>query len=68
VVTDAAGRAGITVPDADITIDVGGGARGDPTTVTIAYGHELMFVGAFLDLFGSDRTLNFTIVSTMRRE
>lgn len=67
VITQAAGHAGIALPVGDITIDEGA-TRGDPTTVTIAYGHDLLFVGAFLDLFGSDRTLNFTIVSTMRRE
>ena len=63
----AAGRAGITLTDANITI-AEGAARGDPTTVTVQYGHELRWVGVFLQLVGADRTLNINVVSTMRRE
>ena len=67
VVKDAGARAGITITDGDITIDEGA-ARGDPTTVTVAYGHELKWVGWMMGLLGADKTLNFTVASTMRRE
>ena len=67
VVRQAAARAGITVQDADIAINEGA-ARGDPTTVTITHGHELKWVGWMMGLAGADRTLDFTCVSTMRRE
>ena len=45
-----------------------GAARGDPTTVTIDYGYELKWVGWMMGLLGADKTLNFTVASTMRRE
>jgi Flp pilus assembly protein TadG len=67
VVKDAAGRAGLVVADGDITI-AEGAARGDPTTVTVQYGYELQWVGWMMGLIGADRTLNFTVASTMRRE
>ncbi len=67
VIQLAAARAGITVADQAITLNEGA-ARGEPTTVTIAYGHELRWVGWALGLFGADRTINFNVVSTMRRE
>jgi Flp pilus assembly protein TadG len=67
VITLAAARAGLEVADADITV-VEGAGRGDPTTVTIQYGHELRWVGWALGLVGADRTINFNVVSTMRRE
>jgi Flp pilus assembly protein TadG len=67
VVKDAGARAGITITDGDITIDEGA-ARGDPTTVTVEYGHELKWVGWMMGLLGADKTLNFTVASTMRRE
>jgi Flp pilus assembly protein TadG len=67
VITQAAARAGLEVADADITV-VEGAGRGDPTTVTIQYGHELRWVGWALGLVGADRTINFNVVSTMRRE
>jgi Flp pilus assembly protein TadG len=67
VIKQAAARAGLTVNDADITVAEGAG-RGDPTTVTIQYGHELKWVGWALGLVGADRTINFNVVSTMRRE
>lgn len=66
-IKDAAARAGITLTDADITI-AEGAARGEPTTVTVQYGHDLRFVGVFMNLLGADRTLNINVVSTMRRE
>lgn len=67
LVKDAAGRAGLVVTDGDITINEGA-ARGDPTTVTVQYGYELKWVGWMMGLLGGDRTLNFTVASTMRRE
>ena len=67
VITQAAARAGLEVADADISV-VEGAGRGDPTTVTIQYGHELRWVGWALGLVGADRTINFNVVSTMRRE
>ncbi|MDT8342498.1 MAG: TadE/TadG family type IV pilus assembly protein [Longimicrobiales bacterium] len=67
IARDAAARAGITLPDGQITITQGAG-RGDPTTVRIQYGHELRWVGWALSLVGADRTLNLNVVSTMRRE
>jgi len=67
VAKNAAGRTGITLNDSDITIDEGA-ARGDPTTVTVQYGHELKWVGWMMGLLGADKTLNFTVASTMRRE
>jgi Flp pilus assembly protein TadG len=67
VAKDAAGRTGILLADQDITIDAGA-ARGDPTTVTIDYGYELKWVGWMMGLLGAERTLNFTVASTMRRE
>jgi Flp pilus assembly protein TadG len=67
VAKDAAGRTGILLTDQDITIDAGA-ARGDPTTVTIDYGYELKWVGWMMGLLGAERTLNFTVASTMRRE
>ena len=67
VVKQAAARAGVAVADGDIAI-AEGVARGDPTTVTISYGHELRWVGGLLGLVGADRTIDFTIASTMRRE
>lgn len=66
-IKNAAARAGITLTDADITI-AEGAARGEPTTVTVQYGHDLRFVGVFMNLLGADRTLNINVVSTMRRE
>jgi len=66
-IKDAAARAGITLTDADITI-AEGAARGDPTTITVQYGHDLRFVGVFMNLIGADRILNINVVSTMRRE
>ena len=41
---------------------------GYPTTVTIDYGYELKWVGWMMGLLGADKTLNFTVASTMRRE
>ena len=67
VIKQAAARAGLVVTDADITVAEGAG-RGDPTTVTVQYGHELKWVGWALGLVGADRTINFNVVSTMRRE
>jgi Flp pilus assembly protein TadG len=67
VVKLAAARAGLEVADADISVTEGA-TRGDPTTVTIQYGHELRWVGWALGLVGADRTINFNVVSTMRRE
>lgn len=67
LIKQAAARAGITIADEAITLNEGA-ARGEPTTVTIAYGHELKWVGWALGLFGADRTINFNVVSTMRRE
>ncbi len=67
VVKQAAARAGVAVADGDIAI-AEGAARGEPTTVTISYGHTLRWVGGLLGLVGADRTIDFTIASTMRRE
>ena len=67
VVRAAAGRAGVAVQDEQIVIDEGA-TRGEPTTVTINHGQELRWVGWMMGLVGADRTLNFTVVSTMRRE
>lgn len=67
VVKDAAARAGVTVQDAEIDL-VEGAGRGDPTSVTITYAHDLRWVGGLLGLVGAARTLDFTIASTMRRE
>ena len=67
VVIQAAARAGIEVTDGNITI-VEGAARGEPTSVTVQYGHELKWVGWALGLATGDRTINFNVVSTMRRE
>jgi Flp pilus assembly protein TadG len=67
LVQQAAARAGIEIADAAVVV-AEGAARGEPTTVTIQYGHELRWVGWALGLFGADRTINFNVVSTMRRE
>lgn len=67
LIRQAASAAGITVSDADITV-VEGTGRGEPTTVSIQYGHELKWVGWALGLVGAQRTINFNVVSTMRRE
>jgi Flp pilus assembly protein TadG len=67
LVKQAASAAGITVADAAITV-AEGAARGEPTTVTIEYGHELKWVGWALGLVGAQRTINFNVVSSMRRE
>jgi Flp pilus assembly protein TadG len=67
LVQQAANAAGITVPATDIVV-AEGAARGEPTSVTIQYGHELKWVGWALGLVGADRTINFNVVSTMRRE
>jgi Flp pilus assembly protein TadG len=67
LVKQAAARAGIEITDANITLTEGIG-RGDPTTVSIQYGHDLQWVGWALGLVGADRIINFTVVSTMRRE
>lgn len=67
VVRAAAGRAGVAVQDEQIVIDEGA-TRGEPTTVTINHGQELRWVGWMMGLVGADRTLNFRVVSTMRRE
>jgi len=67
VIKQAAARAGIEIADPAITLTQGA-ARGEPTTVSIQYGHELRWVGGLLGLFGADRTINFNVVSTMRRE
>lgn len=67
LIKQAAARAGIEIADPAITITQGA-ARGEPTTVNIQYGHELRWVGWALGLFGADRTINFNVVSTMRRE
>ena len=67
VIQAAAQRAGITLADAAIALNEGA-ARGEPTTVSIQYGYELRWVGWALELVGADRTINFNIVSTMRRE
>jgi Flp pilus assembly protein TadG len=67
VVRAAAGRAGISVQDDQIVIEEGA-ARGDPTTVTINYGHDLKWVGWMMGLAGADRVLDFSVTSTMRRE
>ena len=67
LIRDAAARAGVQITDAAITI-AEGPARGEPTTVSIQYGHELRWVGWALGLFGADRTITFNVVSTMRRE
>jgi Flp pilus assembly protein TadG len=67
VVIQAAARAGIEITNAAITLAEGSG-RGEPTTVTVQYGHELKWVGWALGLVSGDRTINFNVVSTMRRE
>lgn len=66
-VRQAAARAGIVVEDADITI-AEGAARGDPTTVSISHGYTLRWVGWVMGLVGADRTIDFTVSTTMRRE
>jgi len=68
VITAAAARASIPLEDADISLDNFAGARGESTTVSISYGHELKWVGWFMGLVGADRVLNFTVASTMRQE
>jgi len=67
VIKQAAARAGITLTDSNITVNEGA-TRGEPTTVTIQYGHQLQWVGWLLGLVSADRTLDFNIASTMRRE
>lgn len=67
VIKTAAARAGILLQDTDITIDEATG-RGEPTTVTISYAHELKFIGGLFGVLTGDNTLDYTIVSTMRRE
>jgi Flp pilus assembly protein TadG len=67
VAKDALARTGITLNDSDITINAGA-ARGEPTTVTLNYGYELKWVGWMMGLLGADRTLDFSVASTMRRE
>jgi Flp pilus assembly protein TadG len=63
----AATRAGITVTDADITVTEGAG-RGDPSTVTVTYTHELVWVGWMLEPFTDATSITFNVASTMRRE
>jgi Flp pilus assembly protein TadG len=67
VIKTAAARAGIALEDADIAIAEGSG-RGDPTTITISYGYELKFVGGLFGILTGDNSIDYTIVSTMRRE
>lgn len=67
IIRTAAARAGISLSDSDITIAEGAG-RGDPTTITISYQHNLRFVGGLFGVLTGDNTLNFNVVSTMRRE
>ena len=67
VVKQAAGRAGVLVQDTDITITEGA-ARGEPTTVTVSYSHELRWVGWMLRAFTNTTTITFDVASTMRRE
>lgn len=67
VVIAAAGRAGIDLTAGDITVTLGTD-RGDPTTVSISYSHELRYVGWALGLFGSDGDIDMTVESTMRTE
>lgn len=68
VVKAALGRTGIPLADSDIAIDNFDGDRGEPTTVTVTYGHDLKWVGWMMGLAGQDRVLNFTVASTMRQE
>lgn len=67
VVKDAAGRAGFTVTDENITITEGA-SRGDPTTVLVTYDHQLAWVGWLLEPFMDDTTITLNVASTMRRE
>lgn len=69
IVKDAAARARLTVADGDIDIVSQVGSTGDlSTSVSISHGHELKWVGFMMALFGADRTINFTVTSTMRNE
>ena len=67
VIKDEAASAGIELTDANITIDEGIG-RGDPTTITISYEYTLRFVGGLFGILTGDNSIDYTIVSTMRRE
>jgi len=68
VVKAALGRTGIALDDSDIAIDNFDGDRGEATTVTVTYGHDLKWVGWMMGLVGEDRVLDFTVASTMRQE
>lgn len=66
-VKSKAASAGIALTDGNITIAEGAG-RGDPTTVTISYEYTLRFVGGIFGILTGDNSIDYTIVSTMRRE
>ena len=68
IVRSAAGRAGIALPDTDITITGMTDGRGQPTTVRIQYVYRLKWVGAVLALAQGDRNLTFVTQSVMRNE
>ena len=68
IVRQAAGRAGIPLQVSDITIVGMLDGRGEPTTVTIQYGHELKWVGSLMGLVQGDRTLDLVSQFVMRNE
>lgn len=68
VIKDAAARTGIVLSDSDIAIQQFQTGRGDPTTVTISYGHRLKWVGWMIGLAGGSEVLDFSVTSIMRQE
>jgi Flp pilus assembly protein TadG len=68
IIQSAAGRAGIPLPDGDITITGMADGRGAPTTVRIQFVYRLKWVGAFLALAQGDRDLTLVTEAVMRNE
>jgi Flp pilus assembly protein TadG len=67
LIINAANRAGIQLSPSNITVQVGTNS-GDATTVTINYTHRLNFIGGAFRIFTGSPNINFSVVSTMRRE
>ncbi len=67
LIINAANRAGIQLNTSNITVTEGSNS-GDATTVTISYTHRLNFIGVAFRIFTGSPNINFSVVSTMRRE
>ncbi|MEJ2541402.1 MAG: TadE/TadG family type IV pilus assembly protein [Gemmatimonadota bacterium] len=66
-IIDAAANARVPLTAANITVTEGTLTNED-TTVTIDYTHRLRFMGVIFNVLTGSPNLNFSVVSTMRRE